>query len=94
MTRNNIDTTKTKAPTVSGHFLQEWNMKCNDKINKGKIQHLTKSRKTISPTGNSVSTRLPPVGDSFMFTEISAKIQLMKTILLVLKEPIVFKLVK
>ena len=69
-------------------------MKCSGKIDKRKIQHFTKATKTISTKCNPVSTSLRPVGDSFMFVEISGKIQVMETISLVLKEQIVFKLVK
>ena len=46
-------------------------MKCNDKNNNGKIQNFIKSSKTNSPTGDSGSTLIPPIGNAFMYIETS-----------------------
>ena len=47
------DTTIMKHPNSGGKFLQNWNIKCNDEINNGKIQNLKKKTRTKSPTGDS-----------------------------------------
>ena len=66
------DTTIIKYPNNGGYLLQNWNIKSNDKNNNGKISNFVKSTKTNSPTGDSGSTTLPPIGDSFMFIETSS----------------------
>ena len=66
------DTTNIKYPNSGGYLLQNWNIRCNDKNNNGKIQNFLRSTKTSSPTGDSGSTGLPPIGDSFMFIETSS----------------------
>ena len=45
---------------------------CNDKNNNGKKQNFIRSTKTISPTGDSGATSLPPIGDAFMYKETSS----------------------
>ena len=45
---------------------------CNDKNNNGKITNFIKSTKTISPTGSSGATSLPPIGNAFMYIETSS----------------------
>ena len=67
-----IDTTSIKSPNTGGYLLQNWNIKCNDKNNNGKIQNFIRSIKTNSPTGDSGATALPPIGDSFMYIETSS----------------------
>ena len=62
------DTTIFKYPNL----LQNWVVKCNDKNKNGKIQNFIKSTKTYSPTGDSGATRLPPIGNSFMYIETSS----------------------
>ena len=66
------DTTIIKYPNNGGYLLQNWNIRCNDKNNNGKIQNFLRSTKTNSPTGSSGATVLPPIGDSFMFIETSS----------------------
>ena len=66
------DTTIIKSPNFGGYLLQNWNIKCNDKNNNGKIQNFIRSTKTDSPTADSGSTSLPPIGDSFMYIETSS----------------------
>ena len=53
-------------------MLQNWVINCNDENNNGKIQNFIKSTKTNSPTGDSGATRLPPIGNSFMYIETSS----------------------
>ena len=59
------DTTIFKYPNSGGYLLQNWNIKCNDKNNNGKIQNFIRSSKTNTPTAYSGATVLPPIGDSF-----------------------------
>ena len=66
------DTTIIKYPNNGGYLLQNWNIRCNDKNNNGKIQNFLRSTKTNSPTGDSGATGLPPIGDSFMYVETSS----------------------
>ena len=66
------DTTIIKYPNNGGYLLQNWNIRCNDKNNNGKIQNFLRSTKTNSPTGDSGATVLPPIGDSFMSIETSS----------------------
>ena len=44
---------------------------CNDRNNIGKLQNFIKSSKSNSPTPDSGTTSLPPIGDSFMYIETS-----------------------
>ena len=53
-------------------MLQNWIINCNNKNNSGKIQSFIKSTITISTTGYSGATSLPPIGDSFMYIESSS----------------------
>ena len=65
------DTTVLKAGNSGGYLLQNWNIRCNDKNNNGKISNFIKSTKTNSPTGGSGATSLPPIGTAFMYIETS-----------------------
>ena len=47
-------------------------MKCNDQNNDCKIQNITKTTKTNSPTGDSGATSIAPIGDCFMYIETSS----------------------
>ena len=66
------DTTIIKSPNSGGYLLQNWNIKCNDKNNNGKISNFIKTTKTKSPTGDSGATNLPPIGSAFMYIETSS----------------------
>ena len=66
------DTTIIKYPNNGGYLLQNWNIKANDRNNKGKISNFIISTKTNSPTGDSGATSLPPIGNSFMYIETSS----------------------
>ena len=61
-----------KYPNYGSYLLQNWNIKCNDKNDNGKIQNFIRSTKTNSPTGDSGETGLPPIEDSFMYIESSS----------------------
>ena len=65
------DITVMKAGNGGGYLLQNWNIRCNDKNNNGKILNFIKSTKTNSPTGGSGATSLPPIGTAFMYIETS-----------------------
>ena len=64
-------TTIMKAGNTGGYLVQQWNIKCNDKNNNGKISNFIKSTKTKSPTGDSGATSLSPIRDAFMYIETS-----------------------
>ena len=66
------DVTIIKYPNSGGYLLQNWNIKCNDKNNNGKIQNFINSSKTNSPTANSGAESLPPIGDCFMYIETTS----------------------
>ena len=66
------DTTIIKYPNNGGYLLQNWNIRCNNKNNNGKISNFIKSTKSNSPTGDSGASSLPPIGDSFMYIETSS----------------------
>ena len=66
------DTTVIKYPNSGGYLLQNWNIRCNDKNNNGKIQNFIRSTKSSSTTGDSGATSLPPIGDSFMYIETTS----------------------
>ena len=65
------DTTIFKKPNSGGYLLQQWNTKCIDKKNSGKIQDFVRSATTKSPTGDSRLTSLPPLVDNFLYKETS-----------------------
>ena len=60
-----------KAGNTSGYLLPYWKINCNDKNDNGKIQNFIKSTKTNSPTSDSGSTSIPPIGDAFIYIETS-----------------------
>ena len=66
------DTTIIKHPNNGGCFLQNWNIKCNDKNGNGKISKIIRSLKTNSSTPDSAASALPPTGVSFMYIETSS----------------------
>ena len=66
------DTTITISPNTGGYLLQRWNIKCNDKINNGKIQNFIRSTKTNSPSSHSGAENLPPIGSAFLYIEASS----------------------
>ena len=66
------DTTVVKAGSNGLSLLPNWRIVWNDKNNSGKISNFIKSTKTKSPTGDSGSTTLPPIGSAFMYIETSS----------------------
>ena len=67
-------TTIIKHSDTGCYLLQNWIIKCNDKINSGKIQNFIKPTKTNNPTRDSGATSLTAVGDCFMHLERSSNI--------------------
>ena len=65
------DVTRIRSPNTGFYLLQNWVTDCIDKNNNSKIDKFIRSTKTISPTGNSGATALPPIVDSFMYIETS-----------------------
>ena len=65
------DITIIKYPNHGGYLLPGWRIFGNDRNNNGKIQNFIRSTRTNSPTANSGSTVIPPIGDSFMYIESS-----------------------
>ena len=63
-----------KYSNQGGYLLQQWNMKCNDKINRGKILSFRKSSELNTPTGSTRPTCPSPIGDSFLYVETSSNI--------------------
>ena len=67
-----IDTTIIQNGNTGGYVLQHWLIECLDKKDSGKISNFIKTTRTSSPTGDSGSTTLPPIGNSFMYIETSS----------------------
>ena len=65
------DTTVTKNGNIGIAVLPYWKIICNDRNNNGKISNFNKLTKTNSPTSNTGSTSLPPIGTAFMYIETS-----------------------
>ena len=66
------DTTIIRYPNEGNYLIQKWNIIFSDKNGNGKLNNIIKSTKTTSPKGNSGVTKVPPIGDSFMFIETSS----------------------
>ena len=66
------DTTSFRYPNEGNYLIQKRNFIFSDKNGSGKLNNIIKSTKTTSPKGNSGVTKLPPIGDSFMFIELSS----------------------
>ena len=61
-----------KAGTGGLSLLPIWRIVCNHKNNSRKITSFIKSTKSKSPTGDSGSTSLPPIGSAFLYIETSS----------------------
>ena len=66
------DVTESEFPNTGSDLLQKWKIYCNNKNNQSRINDFKKSTKTISPTGYSGATSLPPIGNSFRYIETSS----------------------
>ena len=66
------DITNIIFPNSGGYLLQQWNIKCRDKNNGGKVQNFIRSTKTISPSPDKGSNTLPPIGTSYLYIETSS----------------------
>ena len=65
------DTTEIKFSDLDCHLLQKWHIKYKNKNNDSKVGYFIKSTRTNSPTGESIATTLPLIGNSFMYIETS-----------------------
>ena len=65
------DITSMISPNSGGYLLQRWVIECKDKNNSGKVSNFIKSTRTRSPTDDSGSTSLPPIGRAFMYIKTS-----------------------
>ena len=68
------DTTIIRAGNTGGYLVPYRKIICNNKNNSGKISNFFKSTNTNSPTGEARATSLPPIGNAFMYIEISGNI--------------------
>ena len=59
------------CPNSGGYLLQKWNIKCNDRNNKGKIQNFIRSSINTTPSPDTGSINLPPIGNAYMYIETS-----------------------
>ena len=66
------DITEIKFPNIGSDLIRKWNIKCNNKHNISKVGNFIKSTITISPTGESGATSLPPIGFAFMYIKTSS----------------------
>ena len=65
------DTTSMISPNSGLYLLQKWRIECRDRNGNGKVSNFIKSTRTQSPTDDSGSTTLPPIGRAFMYIESS-----------------------
>ena len=61
------DTTFIKSPNQGGYVLQQYKIECIDKNGNRKIEKAIKSSKTETPTPNTGTTNLSPIGDNLMY---------------------------
>ena len=67
-----IDVTQIRSPVKRFDLLPRWRIKNIHKNNGTKAGNFLKSTTTSSPTGESSSTSLPPIGIAFMYIETSS----------------------
>ena len=67
-----IDTTKLIFPNTGTDLLQDWKIICNNRLDEGIPSDFLKRTKTHSPTYQSGTTSLAPIGTCFMYIETSA----------------------
>ena len=68
------DKTVNKYPNSGGELSKQRDLKRIDKIDNVKTQNFIKSTKIIKSTGNSGTTNLPPIGNSFKYIKIRSGI--------------------
>ena len=66
------DTTEIKYPNSGGYLLQNWLIKCNDKKINCKIQNFIRSSNRLTPSPDTGSNTLPPIGKSYLYIETSS----------------------
>ena len=67
------DITNIIYPSSGGYLLQKWNIKCNDKNNDGKIQNFIRSSNQLTPSPDTGSNTLLPIGKKYLYIETSSK---------------------
>ena len=66
------DVTEIRYPNTGGYLLQNWLIKCNDENNKGKIQNFIRSTNDLTPSPDTGSNTLSPIGKSYLYIETSS----------------------
>ena len=66
-----IDSTVMRVGNGGAFILPLWKIICNNKNNNGKISNFIRTTRTNSPTSQSGTTSLPPIGSAFMYIETS-----------------------
>ena len=67
-----INTTIIRHPNEGKKFFRKWNIIYCDINGNGKLNNISKSTKTSSPTRGSGATSLRPIGNAFMYIETSS----------------------
>ena len=66
------DVTEIRAPSTGSDLLQKWKIINMNKIGDMKLGKFIKSTKTTTPSPDTGSSILPPIGNSYMFLESSS----------------------
>ena len=69
-----VHRTVMKYPAECGNLLQHWNINCDDKINRGKTSIFINLSASVTPAGCTRATGVPPIDDSFMYTETNSNV--------------------
>ena len=59
-------------PNSGGYLLQNWVIKCNDKNFAGKLQNFIRSSTLLTPSPDTGSNVLPPIGKSYLYIETNS----------------------
>ena len=68
-----IDIIEVRFRIIISNLLQKWYFKSDTKIIQSRLNDFIKSTKRSSPTPNTASSILPPIGNSFMYIQTSKK---------------------
>ena len=79
-------------PSSGDQLLPNWKFICNNRNGEAKLSDFIKSTKTISPTGQSGTTNLQPLGNAHMYSKLAVIIMILLLMMFLfhLKEPIKF----
>ena len=86
-----IDVTNIKYRNQGGYLPQDWKIRCNDIVHRGKICNSIKSSKSYTPTESTGALNLPAIGNSFTYIGKSSN-NSGSTFTAALKEQTLFKL--